>query len=118
MNNELYHHGVKGMRWGVRKSRRTASEDSVKVQNIKKKKINEMSNQELRDANNRLQLEATYKQFTKKKNAGQKALNGLRTFTATVTTVTAAIGAYKTGKKLLNSSLDKIGDWVVKDIKF
>lgn len=115
---ELYHYGVLGMRWGVRKGRSNSSEDSLKVQKIRQKKVNEMSNQELRDANNRLQLESTYKQLTNKKHAGQKALNGLKIFTTTVTTVTAAVGAYKAGKKLLDSSLNKVGDWVIKDVKF
>ena len=29
MNNELYHHGIKGMKWGVRKDRQTASQQRI-----------------------------------------------------------------------------------------
>lgn len=31
MNNELYHHGVKGMRWGVRKAERKATRRDIKI---------------------------------------------------------------------------------------
>lgn len=73
--NELYHHGVKGMHWGVRryqnpdgtytnagKRHRTDgwSEDAKNVHELKKKNIKELSNAELRKINERRQLERTY----------------------------------------------------------
>lgn len=75
-DDELYHYGVLGMKWGHRKSeggsssifrRREKSEDYKTVEAIRKKKIKEMSNEELRTANNRLQLEAQYKNLTKRR---------------------------------------------------
>lgn len=106
VNNELTHYGVLGMKWGVRRARRTPSEDSNKVKQIRKKKIDEMSNQELRDANNRLELERKYKDLTKKTNYGKKAVN---TFIKTAGTITAVTAAYKTYEKLGKHIINKIG---------
>lgn len=111
-NNELQHYGIPGMRWGVRK-KRVPSADSAEVKRIRKKKINEMSNQELQKANQRMELERKYKGYTKKTNYGKKALNA---FIVTAGTVTSVLGAYDTYKKYGNGALDKIGDWVVSDI--
>lgn len=123
MNNELYHYGVLGMKWGIRRNRSKlpqnkrqksmASEDSRKVSNIRKKSIDQMSNQELRDANNRLQLERQYKDLTKKTNVGKKAVD---TFIRTAGTITAVAAAAKVYQKLGTGALDKIGNFVVNSI--
>lgn len=60
-NNELYHYGVLGMKWGRRKSR--MSQDAREAKAIKKKKVSEMSNAELRKLNERRNLERNYKQL-------------------------------------------------------
>ena len=112
-NNELKHYGVLGMKWGKRKAKRTPSEDSARVKQIRKKKIYEMSNKELQDANNRLQLERNYKQLNQKTNYGKKAVTA---FIKTAGTMTAAVAAYSTYKKFGNQALDKIGDMVLKGI--
>lgn len=63
----LYHYGVLGMKWGVRKgsksSARSANEskDYKTSRKLKGKKISEMSNDELRTLNSRMQLERQYK---------------------------------------------------------
>lgn len=126
--NKLTHSGIKGMKWGVRryqnkdgsltpagKKRYPISEDSKKVSEIRKKRVREMSNQELKDANNRLQLERQYKDLTKKQGVGKKAV---KAFIATAGTLSAVTAAAATYKKLGGQALDAIGDWVVKDIKF
>lgn len=84
--NELTHYGVKGMKWGVRKARSSSSGNrrgKTNAQRIyesvssKKKsstanskparrRISDMSDDELRTAVQRLQLERTYAQLTKK----------------------------------------------------
>jgi hypothetical protein len=108
--NELYHHGVKGMKWGVR---RTRSADSAKVKAIRKKRVYEMSNQDLKDANNRLNLENQYRDLSKKSNAGRRAVTAYIATAGTITAITAATLTYKkTGKK----ALDIIGKMPVKNL--
>lgn len=123
---ELYHWGVKGMKWGVRRyqnkdgsltpagrkrRREEPHEDYRKAHNSKK--ISQMSDNELRSRNNRLQMEAQYKQLTKKKNIGLKAV---KAFIAVAGTIAALEGASKTYSRVGNAALDKIGDFVVNSI--
>lgn len=77
MNNELYHHGIIGQKWGIRrfqnrdgsltpagrKRQRTMSSDAKEAYSLKKKKVYEMSNAELRKLNERKNLERNYKQL-------------------------------------------------------
>ena len=95
--NQLYHAGVKGQKWGVRRFQnrdgtRTAagkrrdlqkeqpdskrhgttkekpkSEDHVKSRQAKAKGTDGLSNEELKKLNDRLQLESTYKKLTEEK---------------------------------------------------
>lgn len=71
-NNTLYHYGVLGMRWGRRKARSSSSstngskrsntsDDHNRAKALKKKKLSQLSNAELRELNNRMQLESQYK---------------------------------------------------------
>ena len=87
-NNELYHFGIKGMKWGVRRyqnkdgtltnagrkrRQENTHDDYRKVHD--KKSIKSMSDAELRSRNNRLQMEKQYEQLTatpKRTNAGAK----------------------------------------------
>lgn len=110
-NNELKHYGVLGMKWGRRKGR-IVSEDSANTAKIRKKKIREMSNQELRTANDRLTLERNYKSLTKRPNNTKKVINGFIKTAGTVTAIVAAAGTYK---KFGNKIVDKIGDRLIKD---
>ena len=88
-SHELMHHGVKGMKWGVRKDRSisgrsigkaaksaassvtnrakniTGSRSSKALKAARKKNIDEMSNQELQEVINRLNLERNYRSLTK-----------------------------------------------------
>lgn len=71
--NELYHFGVKGMKWGVRKDRkrsisskrsRSDSKDYTESRDLLKKSQNKLSNAELRKINERLNLEQQYSNLT------------------------------------------------------
>lgn len=100
-NNELMHHGIKGMRWGVRRtqaqlghkptsSSKSASSKSdssklskhkrlrkneLKTAAPKKKKLSEMSEEEINKKIERMRLEKTYKQLISELNP-QKASKG------------------------------------------
>lgn len=56
---EIYHSGVLGMRWGRRK--RISSDDHIQARKLEKKRLHELSNNQLRDLNNRQTLERNYK---------------------------------------------------------
>lgn len=99
--NYLAHYGVLGMKWGVRRAR---SADSAKVKDIRKKRVHEMSNQDLKDANNRLQLETQYRDLAKRSSAGRRAVGAFIATAGTITAVTAAAVTYKkTGKKIIEA---------------
>jgi hypothetical protein len=67
-NNTLTHFGILGMHWGRRtgKTPTTDSSDHVTTTAIKKKKLSQMSNAEIKKLSERLQLEKSYKELSKK----------------------------------------------------
>ena len=80
MENELYHWGIKGMRWGIRRyqnkdgsltdlgKKRLKTEDYHEDYNKahSSKNVKLMSDKELRERINRLQMENQYLQLTKR----------------------------------------------------
>lgn len=85
MDYELYHYGVPGMKWGVRRSRRQLSkidkkarkqnwsDDAIDAAKVRIKKVSQMSNAELRKLNERTRLENEYANLNKRqKSAGEK----------------------------------------------
>lgn len=78
MDNELYHYGVPGMKWGVRRSKSSKSsgsknatkgwnKDAKEAHRISKKNVKQMSNAELRRLNERQNLERQYSQLNPSK---------------------------------------------------
>lgn len=62
----LEHHGVKGMKWGVRhdpKTRRRISSDHRKTAEIRKHRPHELSNKQLQNANQRAVLEQNFRRL-------------------------------------------------------
>ena len=66
----LAHWGVKGMKWGVRKDRTgvgassaSASEDHINVAALRKKKLSQLSNAEIKAVNERMNLEKKYREM-------------------------------------------------------
>ena len=118
MNNELYHWGIKGQKWGVRRyqnkdgsltpagRKKYGSDDNRKVAEIRKKRISEMTNSELKDTNYRLNLEKQYKDLTRKKSVGKKVVSA---FIATAGTIVAIENAAGTYKRVVKTLVNKIG---------
>lgn len=89
--DELYHHGILGMHWGVRRyqnkdgsltrkgKEKRMSQDAKDLAKLKKKKVREMSNEELKRYNNRRNLENNYYENKKKAVLGTKVLLGVGT---------------------------------------
>jgi hypothetical protein len=91
---ELFHYGVKGMKWGVRKSgggvktsrlerklaekadeAKTHSSDHKTAQKLRRKPLETMSNDDIKTLNKRLELETNYARLmesTRKKGAIEK----------------------------------------------
>ena len=131
-NYELYHYGIMGMKWGVRRyqnpdgtltpagKRRLArrekkearkihpSDDYKRVSNIRKKHISELTNQELQDLNKRLSLEKNYRDLNKKKNKGKAAVDIFIKTAGTLAAIDGAIITYqKIGIKLIPKIIEK-----------
>lgn len=102
--NELYHYGVPGMRWGHRKEARITkrakkqgwSDDATETAKIRIKKVNQMSNKELKTVNERRNLEQNYRNLNP--NAIKKGIAIAGTTVAALGTVAAL---YKHGKTIV-----------------
>lgn len=93
----LEHHGIKGMKWGVRrKGNVRVSSEAKRVSQIRAKAkthgSHSLTNKELGDYNKRVQLETQYKNLTPTKGAKVKAgHNFVRDILAVGVTVNSAI---------------------------
>lgn len=83
MENELYHFGIKGMKWGVRRYQNkdgtlTAAGKKRYNESSESNEIKSLSDQELRERINRLNLERQYRDLTTPN--GQKQVSKGRKF--------------------------------------
>lgn len=84
----LAHYGVRGMRWGIRKSR---IKGAKKWTSKKQAKIDGMSDDQLRRVNNRLRLEKEYRQLTQTRMERYRAKAGKVVEEAAANTLQTAI---------------------------
>lgn len=127
MEYELQHHGIKGMKWGVRRfqnkdggltpagKKRNKSDDYHEdyKRAHDKKPISQMSTKELQERNNRLQMEQNYKRLTQKKSKGKAVVQA---FIATAGTIVAVEGAAKTYKRIGEMAIKAIGNYALKGL--
>ena len=112
MENELYHYGVLGMKWGVRKDRSRSSGSTKTSKNSKDKQVRSrrrsdvkkrrtMSDADLKRKIERLKLEQQFKDLTENDiSPGRKAVKNILSSSGQRVLTMAAAGAMAYGVKV------------------
>lgn len=95
VSNELQHHGIKGMKWGIRRTPAQLGHPTKKSSTSQRREeMKKMSDTELRNRINRIQMEKQYMQLTAPDiNPGKKFVKDVLT-NAAKQTVTSYVAKY------------------------
>ena len=113
-NNDLYHYGILGMKWGVRRTktqlvraRKSSRKSKLEAQ---KKKIKSMSDDELRKKINRLQMEKQYSQLSAPEiGKGRKFAKQTLAVATTVASVTGLALTIHNNFRKIGKIAEKVG---------
>lgn len=116
----IKHHGVRGMKWGVRRARGTAtttSSDYKKTAPLRTKKAHELTNKQLEAVNKRANLEKNFKQLhPSAPGKSKQVLKTLTTGKAVAAEILGTAGMATAAYNFYHSSAGKAAKAAVKEI--
>lgn len=119
MQNELYHHGIKGQRWGIRRYQNpdgTLTEEGKRRMNPHKA-VQRMSDTELKKVNNRLKMESEYMELRyKDTERGRRALNTALKVVGAVGIASVGVASVTVGKEALRTFGSELGSKMASSI--
>ena len=92
-NNELMHYGVPGMKWGVRRNRRTGGSRTAGKK--RKNEIENLSTEELRKKVNRMNMEQRYIDLTRPPSRTSRVADGVENVSRSAGDINKVYKAYK-----------------------
>ena len=127
MSNTIYHYGIKGQKWGIRRfqnsdgsltnaGKKRYSEDPSYTEAHSKKPVSQMSNEELKRRNARLNLEKQYNDLTRKKSTAKKVIDATIKGGATITAIMGAYGSYKKVASIALPVIKKAGGLAINEL--